>query len=186
MLAGKDWKEFQSCLIQFCFESSYKFSVLLSWFASIIVFLQDTCGSKGSRCYCDVSLNETQWQRDEGHLTNKSHLPVTQLNFGGLGQKGRKGQKRPREARFQLGPLYCSGADPGESGGGGNPSTGGSPSSCRDLWLRGNKQVKHTGRHLDVVFFEKNSKFFEKIFFRNFSKNRVRFRKIRKKIIIIS
>jgi hypothetical protein len=40
---------------------------------------------------------------------------------------------------------------------------------------------------VDVVFFEKNSKFFEILFFRNFSKNRVqKISKISKKIIIIS
>ena len=75
---------------------------------------------------------------DEGHLTNKDQLPVTQINFGGL---GRGKSDHAREAKFQLGPLYCSGADPGDFGG--RPDLGTSPSSCRDLWLRGYKQVSH-------------------------------------------
>ena len=75
---------------------------------------------------------------DEGHLTNKDHLLVTKVNFGGLGQHS----EQPREAKFQLGPLYCVGADPGDIGGGGQPGLGGSPASCRDLWLRGYNQVR--------------------------------------------
>ncbi len=83
--------------------------------------------------------------QDEGHLTNKDQLPVIKINFGGLDielEETEEDAVKPREARFQLGPLYCSGADLGEPGGGGSPSTGGSPSSCRDIWLRGNQQAK--------------------------------------------
>ena len=107
---------------------------------------QNSCGETGALCKCDVSQNGTKWQQDEGHLTNKDQLPVVKLNFGGLGlevdDEDAAGSGKPRrEARFQLGPLYCSGADPGEPGGGGSPTTGSSPSSCRDIWLRGNNQV---------------------------------------------
>ena len=72
----------------------------------------------------------------EGHLTNKNQLPVTKINFGGLGQSS----LRPREAKFELGPLYCSGADPGDQ----NYAVrnhGASPASCKDLWLRGHQDV---------------------------------------------
>ena len=72
----------------------------------------------------------------EGHLTNKNQLPVTKINFGGLGQSS----LRPREAKFELGPLYCSGADPGDQ----NFAVrnhGASPASCKDLWLRGHQDV---------------------------------------------
>ena len=53
--------------------------------------------------------NDSVWASDEGHLTSKSALPVTQLNFGAA--DGRNG----RLARYQLGPLYCSGAADGGS-----------------------------------------------------------------------
>ena len=84
---------------------------------------------------------------DEGHLTNKDQLPVTQINFGGL---GRGKSDHVREAKFQLGPVYCSGADPGDFGGG-RPDLGTSPSSCRDLWLRGYKQVSHHNYYLELT-----------------------------------
>ena len=95
-------------------------------------------GSGSKKCFCDVVSNSSQWKHDEGHLTNKGRLPVTKINFGGLGQRS----EQPREAKFQLGPLYCVGADPGDIGGGGQPGLGGSPASCRDLWLRGYNQVR--------------------------------------------
>ena len=95
-------------------------------------------GSGSKKCFCDVVSNSSQWKHDEGHLTNKGRLPVTKINFGGLGQHS----EQPREAKFQLGPLYCVGADPGDIGGGGQPGLGGSPASCRDLWLRGYNQVR--------------------------------------------
>ena len=95
-------------------------------------------GSWSKKCFCDVVSNSSQWKHDEGHLTNKGRLPVTKINFGGLGQHS----EQPREAKFQLGPLYCVGADPGDIGGGGQPGLGGSPASCRDLWLRGYNQVR--------------------------------------------
>ena len=81
-------------------------------------------------------LSSHQWNYDEGHLTNKSQLPVTKINFGGLGQPSSKS----REAKFQLGPLYCYGADPGDRGGA-LRKHGASPASCKDLWLRGHHQV---------------------------------------------
>jgi len=61
---------------------------------------------------------------------------VTKINFGGLGQPS----SQSREAKFQLGPLYCSGADPGDHGYA-DRKYGPSPASCKDLWLRGQKQV---------------------------------------------
>ena len=71
--------------------------------------------------------------RDEGHLTNKKHLPVMKLNFGG--NQG----VRQRQATFELGPLYCSGKaerDLHESG-----YLNSSPTSCRDILLKGITQV---------------------------------------------
>ena len=82
-------------------------------------------------------LSSNSWTHDEGHLTNKGQLPVTKINFGGLGRLS----EQPRQANFRLGALYCGGADPGDEGGGGQPRRGGSPASCKDLWLRGYQQV---------------------------------------------
>jgi len=80
---------------------------------------------------------------DEGHLTNKGQLPVTQINFGGLGRRKTKGENREneRKAQFQLGPLYCSGVDPGDLKDLGTSS----PASCKDLWLKG---YKYTGYYM--------------------------------------
>ena len=39
--------------------------------------------------------------------------------------------------------MYCSGADQGKDSGGAR-SSGATPQSCHDLWLRGNTQV-HPG-----------------------------------------
>ena len=109
---------------------------------NLSIFFQNSCDSKGNKCQCDqvdTNSQQQQWNYDEGHLTNKNQLPVTKINFGGLGQPS----LRPREAKFELGPLYCSGADPGDQ----NYAVrnhGASPASCKDLWLRG---------HHDVSFF---------------------------------
>ena len=71
--------------------------------------------------------------RDEGHVTNKKHLPVMKLNFGG--NQG----IRQRQASFELGPLYCSGkAKPNLQSSG---YVNSSPTSCHDLLLKGVTQV---------------------------------------------
>ena len=67
------------------------------------------------------------WLHDEGHLTRRSHLPVTQLNFGGI--DGRRG----RVARFQLGPLYCA----GDARSAREEVAQAAPESCADLWKQG-------------------------------------------------
>ncbi len=82
--------------------------------------------------------------------TDKTRLPVIQLNFGGNSAAAdpagdhdedvRRNRDRRLAARFQLGPLYCSGADHGKEGGGARAS-GATPNSCHDLWLRGITQV---------------------------------------------
>lgn len=66
--------------------------------------------------------------KDEGHLTSRSHLPVTQLNFGNVFGSG-------KSARFQLGPIYCSGSS--HKGGRGKIV----PQSCKDIWQQGKNQV---------------------------------------------
>ena len=71
--------------------------------------------------------------RDEGHVTNKNHLPVVKLNFGG--NQG----IRQRQSSFELGPLYCSGKAERDLHGSGYINS--SPTSCRDLLLKGITQV---------------------------------------------
>ena len=73
------------------------------------------------------------FSRDEGHVTNKDHLPVVKLNFGG--NQG----IRQRQASFELGPLYCSGKSERDLHGSGYINS--SPTSCRDLLLKGITQV---------------------------------------------
>ena len=46
-----------------------------------------TCVQPSSLCNCDAA-DVGQWLRDEGHLTDKSRLPVIQLNFGGNSAPG--------------------------------------------------------------------------------------------------
>ena len=100
--------------------------------------------------------------QDEGHLTNRNHLPVTQLNFAGS-----RGIKE-HSAKFELGPLYCSG----------RPSSrpkkffSSSPSSCKDLLLSG---VTETGYYMVKSRAEK----FPKVVFCDMSKqpNKVGFQR---------
>jgi hypothetical protein len=102
--------------------------------------------------------------------TDKTRLPVIQLNFGGNSAAAdpagdhdedvRRNRDRRLAARFQLGPLYCSGADHGKEGGGARAS-GATPNSCHDLWLRGITQVNFS----DAVKCKKSSISFVKFYF---------------------
>ena len=58
------------------------------------------------------------------------------LNFGG--NQG----IRQRQASFELGPLYCSGKADRDLHGSGYVNS--SPTSCRDLFLKGITQVIHS------------------------------------------
>ncbi|XP_031553550.1 peroxidasin homolog [Actinia tenebrosa] len=62
--------------------------------------LTDTCANKGGLCNCDA--NDDVWREDDGLLTDKSHLPVSQLRFGETGDSGEKGY-------HTLGKLKCFG-----------------------------------------------------------------------------
>ena len=82
---------------------------------------------------------EEDWATDEGHLTNRDHLPVTKLNF--VGTRGNKANR----AKFELGPLYCTGQRKRSSRKEvqrvlESPSV--VPSSCHDLLLAGDR---HSG-----------------------------------------
>ena len=62
----------------------------------------------------------------------RRQLPVMQLNFGGADGRGGK------MARFELGPVYCSGSAADQDAAAGWRE---GPRSCRDLWRRGVTQV---------------------------------------------
>ncbi len=66
------------------------------------------------------------------HCYFRRHLPVTKLNFGGA--NGRAGKL----ARFELGPVYCSGSS-ASAAAGSRWKEG--PENCRDLWRNGITQV---------------------------------------------
>ena len=64
---------------------------------------QQICLREGVKCNCDAA--EEAWTYDDGQLTDRHQLPVTKLNFGNTDTEG-------QDARFQLGPLFCSGEEP--------------------------------------------------------------------------
>jgi len=61
-------------------------------------------GSCSGSLYCNCDYRTSSWQTDEGFLTYKSTLPVTELQFGNLGSSNEYGW-------FTLGPLICTGID---------------------------------------------------------------------------
>ena len=64
---------------------------------------QQICLTEDVKCNCDAG--EEAWTYDDGQLTDRNQLPVTKLNFGNTDTEG-------QDARFQLGPLFCSGEEP--------------------------------------------------------------------------
>ena len=58
-----------------------------------------SCADPGRLCNCDK--NDAVWHEDSGLLTNKSHLPVTQLRFGDTGDGIEEGY-------HTLGDLECN------------------------------------------------------------------------------
>ena len=59
-----------------------------------------SCADPGEGCNCDK--NDNAWREDSGLLTNKSHLPVSQLSFSDIGDDGEEGY-------HTLGKLECYG-----------------------------------------------------------------------------
>ena len=59
-----------------------------------------SCANPHYRCNCDI--NDNEWREDSGFLTNKSHLPVSQLRFGDTGGPGEYGY-------HTLGKMQCYG-----------------------------------------------------------------------------
>ncbi|KAL9971198.1 hypothetical protein ACROYT_G023695 [Oculina patagonica] len=62
--------------------------------------MTNTCADPSWPCNCDA--NDDLWREDSGLLTNKSHLPVSQLRFGDTGGDGEEGY-------YTLGKLECYG-----------------------------------------------------------------------------
>ena len=60
--------------------------------------MTSSCSDPQKSCNCDNNANT--WQEDSGLLTNKSHLPVTQLRFGDTGHSNEEGY-------HTLGKLKC-------------------------------------------------------------------------------
>ena len=60
-----------------------------------------SCYKNKFRCNCDA--NNLNWDSDQGYLTDKSTLPVTELRFGDTGSNDKD------QGRFTLGSLYCMG-----------------------------------------------------------------------------
>ena len=74
-------------IIQICSSLSPKFS-----------------GCEGSKlCNCD--MNDNEWRKDAGWLTDKDYLPVTAISVSDTGSSW-------EEAKVTLGPLVCSGKQP--------------------------------------------------------------------------
>ncbi|XP_056381233.1 contactin-associated protein-like 4 isoform X3 [Hyla sarda] len=64
------------------------------------------CGAEGncadSQSYCNCDADKNEWSSDRGFLSNKDHLPVTQIVITDT--------ERPHsEAAYKLGPLLCWG-----------------------------------------------------------------------------
>ena len=60
----------------------------------------NSCADSSKGCNCDK--NDAVWREDSGLLTEKSHLPVTQLRFGDTGHSGEYGY-------HTLGKFKCYG-----------------------------------------------------------------------------
>lgn len=66
-----------------------------------------TCGHSRYKCNCDI--NDYEWRSDEGYLTDRTKLPVTQLMFGDTGAVNNpKVETAFHEQGFHtLGKLQC-------------------------------------------------------------------------------
>ena len=62
--------------------------------------LTNSCADPNLPCNCDV--NDFVWREDSGLLTNRSHLPVSEMRFGDTGNDREEGY-------HTLGKLFCYG-----------------------------------------------------------------------------
>ena len=79
---------------------------ILYWSEAIEPTRGCECGATSScvdpQKFCNCDENDYVWREDSGLLTNKTHIPVTQLRFGDTGHPG-------EEAYHTLGKLECYG-----------------------------------------------------------------------------
>ncbi|XP_069618224.1 contactin-associated protein-like 4 [Ranitomeya imitator] len=76
------------------------------WTGSLPNINKCSCGLQGncvdSQHYCNCDADKSEWSNDKGFLSNKDHLPVTQIVITDT--------DRPHsEAAYKLGPLLCWG-----------------------------------------------------------------------------
>ena len=57
------------------------------------------CALTSELCNCDSNFG--QWLYDEGYITDKQRLPLTEVRLGDTGHQGEKG-------KFSVGPLECT------------------------------------------------------------------------------
>ena len=52
--------------------------------------IDGNCAEVDKKCNCDV--NDNTWRFDEGYVTEKSRLPITELRFGDTGSAHEEGK----------------------------------------------------------------------------------------------
>ena len=70
--------------------------------------MNNSCARTDLVCNCDK--NDAKWREDSGLLTDKAHLPVTQLRFGdtGVGDKNKTNNGEDKEHGYHtLGKFKC-------------------------------------------------------------------------------
>ena len=61
--------------------------------------MDNSCATSGRLCNCDA--NDSTWRFDEGYITDKQRLPLTEVRLGDTGNAGEYG-------KFIIGPLECT------------------------------------------------------------------------------
>ena len=67
--------------------------------------LYGTCKDSRNWCNCDSSSLTNEWFTDEGELSEKDYLPVSEIRVGDTGQTVNSN----RMAKYTVGPLICEG-----------------------------------------------------------------------------
>ena len=62
--------------------------------------MTNTCFKAEDLCNCDV--NQGKWLFDEGYVTDKSRLPITEVRLGDTG-----GPNGGEQGSHTIGPLEC-------------------------------------------------------------------------------
>ena len=61
--------------------------------------IDNSCAKSGYLCNCDT--NDLTWRFDEGHITDKHRLPLTEVRLEDTGGDREHG-------KFIIGPLECT------------------------------------------------------------------------------